>query len=167
MRKVLIYTGVVGIVCVLAAGLWLPKQQANAKAEADLAARMAVIKIAEDRIRGKLKDPDSAIFKNTQTFDGGNACGEVNAKNSYGGFQGYTAWWISGDEAEMHKTEDSDIETACTWAKDPSERARVACDAMKSLIEFDKRYKLNNSANLKEGLIKHDCKRFDAPKAPS
>lgn len=165
MRKVLIYTVVVGFICALAAGLWLPKHQAETKATADLAARTAVTKTAEDRIRAKLKDPDGAIFKNTQTFEGGNGCGEVNAKNSYGGFQGYTAWWISGTEAEIHKTEDTDIEKACAWAKDPKERARVACEAMKGLIDMNKKYKLPDDGKLQEGLIKFDCKRFDEAKS--
>lgn len=41
-------------------------------------------------VRGSLKDPDSANFKDLQHVGDGRAlCGQVNAKNSYGGFAGF------------------------------------------------------------------------------
>lgn len=37
-----------------------------------------------------LKDPDSAVFKDVWHVGGGRAlCGQVNAKNSYGGYSGF------------------------------------------------------------------------------
>jgi len=45
-----------------------------------------------DRLRETFKDPDSAKFKNVKVVhygDGRFACGEVNAKNSMGGYVGY------------------------------------------------------------------------------
>lgn len=41
---------------------------------------------------GKLKDPDSALFRNIKVVtrpDGKLVCGEINAKNSLGGYVGY------------------------------------------------------------------------------
>ena len=48
---------------------------------------------ATDQVRQKLKDPDSARFQNVRLVpyaSGKVVCGEVNAKNSYGGYVGYT-----------------------------------------------------------------------------
>jgi hypothetical protein len=49
---------------------------------------------AEKAVRGMLKDPDSAEFRNLRVVDKpsvqeGVVCGEVNAKNSYGGYNGF------------------------------------------------------------------------------
>lgn len=42
------------------------------------------------RVRAALKDPDSAVFKDVRHVGGGRAlCGQVNAKNSYGGYSGF------------------------------------------------------------------------------
>jgi hypothetical protein len=163
MRKVLIYTGAIGIILAITFGLWLPKYQENMRAAAAEAASMAARKDAEDRIREKLKDPDNAAFRETQTFDDGNACGEVNARNSFGGFQGYTSWWITSDGASINKPEDSDIKKACEWAKDPEKRARDLCAAWKGLSDFHKKYKLKDDSGLEADLTKNKCKRFDAP----
>lgn len=40
-----------------------------------------------DAVKETLKDPDSAKFK-TELVSGNIVCGEVNAKNSYGGYSG-------------------------------------------------------------------------------
>jgi hypothetical protein len=165
MKKILISLGVIGLIFTLAVGLLLPKYQEKAKATAAIAARMEEAKTAEERIRERLKDPDGATFRNTQTFDDGNACGEVNAKNGYGGFQGYSAWWISGGEAAIHKPEDSDIQTACAWAKDPEQRVRVLCGALASIAGIGKKYKVDDDGASAADLKKYNCKRFDTPKA--
>lgn len=44
----------------------------------------------EELVRSQLKDPDSAKFREiTKKADGQYFCGEVNAKNSMGGYTGY------------------------------------------------------------------------------
>ncbi len=46
----------------------------------------------------RLKDPDSAMFKSLRVVEGkgGEAlCGEVNAKNSYGGYTGFNRFFVS------------------------------------------------------------------------
>ncbi|WP_149720978.1 hypothetical protein [Alcaligenes faecalis] len=58
-------------------------------------ARMTEIKL-QRLVRGfvtaKLKDPDSAQFRNQKGI-----CGEVNAKNSFGGMTGYTRFMASNE----------------------------------------------------------------------
>jgi len=58
----------------------------------------ANVKIAEDHVKEILKDPDSAKFRNVgviipkvlDTEKSGVVCGEVNSKNSFGGYVGFT-----------------------------------------------------------------------------
>lgn len=58
---------------------------------------ISVIVDAERYIRSQLKDPESAKFRNVDAYftkDGDTvACGEVNAKNSFGAYEGYK-WFI-------------------------------------------------------------------------
>lgn len=50
-------------------------------------------KAAEEAVRQSMKDPDAAQFKNIKSVKTLKAipvvCGEVNGKNSYGGFVGF------------------------------------------------------------------------------
>jgi hypothetical protein len=51
---------------------------------------------ARKLISAQLKDPSSAQYRNEWSKDGGWVCGEVNAKNSFGGYIGfrhYTVIW--------------------------------------------------------------------------
>jgi hypothetical protein len=47
-----------------------------------------VLAQVEDAVRDRLKDPESARFTDVRKFPNGNACGWVNAKNSFGGYVG-------------------------------------------------------------------------------
>jgi len=48
------------------------------------------IQDAKQGVRESLKDASSAKFRNVKFHkDSGIVCGEVNAKNSYGGYSGY------------------------------------------------------------------------------
>ena len=51
--------------------------------------------MAKEAVKLKLKDPDSAQFRNVRTVRVGLVCGEVNAKNSMGGYVGYTAFSVN------------------------------------------------------------------------
>lgn len=46
---------------------------------------------AKDAIKGRLKDPESAQFMNVKVYRSAvpAVCGEVNAKNGFGGYTGY------------------------------------------------------------------------------
>lgn len=51
--------------------------------------------IVEAAVRNRLKDPDSAVFRDV-LFDKlyGVACGKVNAKNGFGGYTGFSQFWV-------------------------------------------------------------------------
>lgn len=55
----------------------------------------------QEAIKARLKDPDSAEFRNVGFYSGGPApvaCGEVNAKNGFGGYTGYERFIASGSK---------------------------------------------------------------------
>lgn len=55
-----------------------------------------VIKLAQDDVIEELIDPDSANFRNEKIIrnnDGLYVCGEVNAKNSFGGYVGFKPYF--------------------------------------------------------------------------
>lgn len=72
-------------------------------------------RIAEDAVRESMKDPESVRFKDTyQAYQLSNGdvavCGEVNGKNSYGGYTGYTPYYVrikNGQAYRMHAMEAS------------------------------------------------------------
>lgn len=72
-----------------------PEKLAVAKVEADpfAGARAAVLL--------RLKDPDSARFGQIAHGKAGAICGEVNARNSYGGYTGMTPFMLTADGAFM------------------------------------------------------------------
>lgn len=49
---------------------------------------------ARDLVAAQLKDPDSAEFGNLRPGKGKVVCGEVNARNSFGGFAGMTPFAV-------------------------------------------------------------------------
>lgn len=54
----------------------------------------------QDRVRAQLKDPDSAEFRAGHFSEKGGAkvvCGEVNSKNSFGGFTGFQRFIAAGN----------------------------------------------------------------------
>ena len=65
------------------------------------------ITAAQDAAKKGLKDPDSAKFQNLRIadFDGGKVvCGEINAKNSYGGYVGYKRFVAGTSAATIYNT---------------------------------------------------------------
>ena len=50
-------------------------------------------RLAREQVTAKLKDPGSAQFRNQKGF-----CGEVNAKNSFGGYGGFTRFIAAGKD---------------------------------------------------------------------
>lgn len=48
------------------------------------------IVVVKAALAEKLKDPDSMKLKNVQIAEDGTLCGDVNAKNSYGGYTGFS-----------------------------------------------------------------------------
>ena len=87
------------ILCVLGLIIWVafklfspkPPEVIRLHEEQRILANMQVR--AEGFVKLNLKDPESATFRNQR-----GACGEVNAKNSFGGFIGYRRY-IAANEA--------------------------------------------------------------------
>ncbi len=52
--------------------------------------------LAEQAVKARLKDPDSATFRGQVIGRSGIPCGEVNSKNSFGGYSGFTRYAASG-----------------------------------------------------------------------
>lgn len=67
--------------------------------------KLAVIRNAENKVKDRLIDPDSATFRNQK----GN-CGEVNAKNKMGGYTGYSRY--IHDPKKDHTFVESDASTS-------------------------------------------------------
>lgn len=80
-----------------------------------------IIRLVRDSVTKYLKDPDSAKFRNERVFrtkvrhrkfgevidsTGIYVCGEVNAKNSFGGYVGYRIYW--GEPLFRVELEDDD-----------------------------------------------------------
>jgi hypothetical protein len=52
-------------------------------------------------VKEQLKDPESARFRDIKKMENGNFCGWVNAKNSYGGYTGYQAFFVASRTKEV------------------------------------------------------------------
>jgi len=66
---------------------------------ADETKQYAWISVGEEQIKKLLKDPDSATFQDVHFYSGGGVpvtCGEVNAKNGFGGYTGYERFVAAG-----------------------------------------------------------------------
>lgn len=77
---------------------------------------------ALDSVKSKLKDPESAMFRNVRLvkYDIGHVyCGEVNAKNSYGGYTGFSMFVAGPNSAMIHS------ETFRNGSLEEAERAGV------------------------------------------
>jgi len=61
------------------------------------------IAAAQSRVAAELKDPSSAQFRNVEQV-GDRVCGEVNARNSFGGYAGFQQFYVKGDEVLLAAT---------------------------------------------------------------
>lgn len=90
------------------------------QSEADKAKNAAEMKeirfqrVAKESVTAVLKDPDSAEFRNQRGF-----CGEVNSKNSFGGYVGFKRFIAPNKEMVVFEKDDrmtpGDFEQA--WSK--------------------------------------------------
>jgi hypothetical protein len=84
----------------------------------DRKAYVELISNAEQVVREHMKDPASAQLRGTALYLSGfgahRVCGEVNAKNSFGGYTGFEAFYLDPEAGELvlqSSTEDPE-----TWA---------------------------------------------------
>lgn len=76
------------------------------------AADEEIITSARDSVTYDLKDPGSAVFRNEKIFRselGIYVCGEVNAKNLYGGYVGFMPYFSDGISSWLMTNEDSSV----------------------------------------------------------
>ncbi len=76
------------------------------------------IEVGKEAVREKLKDADSANFRNTffnyASLQGKRipvSCGEVNSKNSFGGYTGFERYVSAGEGLTYLESEVSDFST--------------------------------------------------------
>lgn len=76
---------------------------------------------SQEAIQRRLKDPDSAEFRNVEFYSGGSvpvACGEVNAKNGFGGYTGFERFIASGTKLAILASDmQSPTEMQNIWVK--------------------------------------------------
>lgn len=87
-----------------------PQTPAEKKAQQEKWFGAETIVAAQRAVRSSLKDPDSAEFKDvyanyTEKFDVV-ACGQVNSKNSYGGYTGFKRFVSSGKSVIIEGRDD-------------------------------------------------------------
>lgn len=75
------------------------------------------IEAAQKTVANSLKDPSGAQFRNVRLanyLDGNVICGEVNGKNSYGGYVGFTPFVASTNSSELYDKDNKypDIQSA-------------------------------------------------------
>ena len=61
----------------------------------------SAIRQAKEAVRQQLKDPDSAEFRNVRICAGDIVQGQVNSRNAYGGYAGYSDFITEGSEAHI------------------------------------------------------------------
>ena len=134
--------------------------EANRQAQAD--AQNATEKLTlgiEAKISENFKDPDSARFRNVQLFPNGNACGEVNAKNGFGAYIGYVAWWFIDGVTNVYPAT-ANQDSACIFAKDPVKKEKSACEADADLLVIYKDVAPEKVKSMETSMKDKDCQRF-------
>jgi len=82
------------------------------------AREIAWIEKGKEAVRSKLKDPNSAQFKNVYFHRGADgipvSCGEVNSKNSFGGYTGFQKF-VSAGKSELTFLQSEVSDFGSTW----------------------------------------------------
>jgi hypothetical protein len=71
---------------------------------------------AEEAVRNSLKDPDSAMFRGITVYRDGMVCGQVNAKNSMGGYVGFKLFMVRDGKIAI---DDDEADTNCNYTAQP------------------------------------------------
>lgn len=70
----------------------------NNKAGNETPSEYQMQELSEKMIKDRLKDPDSAEFRNFNLGANGHPCGEVNSKNGFGGYTGFKRYMIASED---------------------------------------------------------------------
>lgn len=71
-------------------------------------------------VKSTLKDPESAEFRNVKGY-----CGEVNAKNSYGGYTGFDKFYVS-DQIPVFVNKDELLEFNLGWVAHCESKSKLS-----------------------------------------
>jgi hypothetical protein len=74
-----------------------PPQPVGSSGSSSPTQNMSYMLVEQDKIKSRLKDSDSAEFRNVFVSSKYAVCGEVNAKNSFGGYTGFVRFISGGD----------------------------------------------------------------------
>lgn len=77
----------------------------------------AIIRVGQRSVESRLKDADSAKFRNQFVGKSGVPCGEVNAKNGFGGYNGFKRYIASGGGVSVVEDEMPVEQFEATWQK--------------------------------------------------
>jgi hypothetical protein len=76
----------------------------------DWAKSVTFERVAKDEITKRLKDPESAAFRNFQyDIKRGVICGEYNARNAFGGMTGFSSFVIANDMVYLEEAGGDEI----------------------------------------------------------
>jgi hypothetical protein len=96
-------------------------QAAQAKPDYnDSGKQLAWNEVGQNALKNKLKDPESATFRNVEFYSGGSVpvtCGEVNARNSFGGYSGFERFIAAGSQLQVLESEMAAGEMSKVWAQ--------------------------------------------------
>ncbi|MEB0133776.1 hypothetical protein QN362_00355 [Actimicrobium sp. CCC2.4] len=109
MRRPFLLIAVVAAIFISGCG------KSDAQKENELNANLKML--GERYVKAKLKDPDSAEFRNQFIGKAGAPCGEVNSKNSFGGFVGFQRYISVGTELTVLKADMPAGDFDTTWTK--------------------------------------------------
>lgn len=115
-----------------------------------------VEKESKEAVLNSLKDPDSAQFQNVKGY-----CGEVNSKNSYGGYVGFKRYVSIDGEVLLEGSEDADPQTFaiiwgahCTSNKlSVKDRSKCVKDAYNQSLVMDAKLKGVPKESIKANIL--------------
>ena len=77
----------------------------------------AVIRVGQRAVESRLKDAESAKFRNQFVGKSGIPCGEVNARNGFGGYNGFKRYIASGGGVSVIEGEIPSDQFEETWQR--------------------------------------------------
>lgn len=86
-------------------------------AKTDQPSEYAVIRVGQRAVESRLKDADSAKFRNQFVGKSGVPCGEVNARNGFGGYNGFKRYIASGGGVSVIEGEVPDDQFEASWQR--------------------------------------------------
>lgn len=84
-------------------------------AKAEQPNEYAVIRVGQRAVESRLKDAESAKFRNQFVGKSGIPCGEVNARNGFGGYNGFKRYIASGGGVSVIEGEIPDEQFEASW----------------------------------------------------